>query len=295
MSRGNNWLNRSLKKVFGKDAYWHWQNLNERPGNNLYGANDMYGSGWLYGRAWIHFGKYLEVNPEWCLKSKQYGIGMSISRGDGEKVTFTGSFAPISLHLTFGFPYGSLQWITEERCTTSLIFNDWILFINIWNNDYIWESKKNWWKQRNWSIDFRKILFGDRAYYTKEVEKRDAVIPMPEGNYPATVTMFESTWKRPRVPWATRMLRADVTIKDNKCIPHPGKGENSWDCGIDGTYRLTCHAKHVEEAIASMVESVLRSRRKYGGINWQPELTDIPAIVEYKIPKNHLRDATPTP
>ena len=94
------------------------------------------------------------------------------------------------------------------------------------------------------------------------------VVPMPERAYPASVKLFESTWKRPR--WfASRMVRAEVKIE--KGIPFPGKGENSYDCGDDALFGLTCKADTVEQAIAETVESALRNRRRYGGsVDWQP-------------------------
>lgn len=79
--------------------------------------------------------------------------------------------------------------------------------------------------------------------------------------------LFESTWKRAR--WFThKNVRASVDIPAG--IPHPGKGENSWDCGEDRTYGLTTKADTVEKAIAAVVESSLRDRRRYGGDNWTP-------------------------
>jgi hypothetical protein len=54
-------------------------------------------------------------------------------------------------------------------------------------------------------------------------------------------------------------------------IPHPGKGENSYDCEDDATYSLTTEARNEAEAIGAMVATVMRSRQKYGGLNWQPK------------------------
>lgn len=91
---------------------------------------------------------------------------------------------------------------------------------------------------------------------------------MPEHPYPATVRLFESTWKRPRWPFARRMVRAEIEVEGG--IPHPGKGENSWDCDDDATYSLTCQARTAEDAVAKLVGSVLRDRRNYGGRSWRP-------------------------
>jgi hypothetical protein len=46
-------------------------------------------------------------------------------------------------------------------------------------------------------------------------------------------------------------------------IPHEGKGENSWDCGMDGLFG--CSGATVAEAIANAVRHTQRDRERYGG------------------------------
>jgi len=151
--------------------------------------------------------------------------------------------------------------------------------VNLWRDDSSWTNNKTFLEQRYWSMNFLNLLFGKWKYTERTVEERDVVIPMPEGNYPAKVKIFESAWKRPR--WfPQKMIRASVDIKDDQLIPFPGKGENSWDCGMDGLRGMTCPEKTVEAAIGAVVGSVLRSRRRYGGIGWRPDPSDIPTIVE---------------
>ncbi|HXI16285.1 MAG TPA: hypothetical protein VNM48_07925, partial [Chloroflexota bacterium] len=84
--------------------------------------------------------------------------------------------------------------------------------------------------------------------------------------------IFESTWGRrrwPHWPLTRRMVRADVQVPEG--VPHPGKGENAWDCGEDATYALTCAEQTPEAAVGRLVESVLRDRRRYGGDQWRPQ------------------------
>lgn len=54
-------------------------------------------------------------------------------------------------------------------------------------------------------------------------------------------------------------------------VPVPGKGENSWDCGENATYGMSCAADTIEEAIGKFVSSTLRTRTRYGGQNWTPK------------------------
>jgi len=91
-----------------------------------------------------------------------------------------------------------------------------------------------------------------------------------DGCYPATVRFFESTWKRPRWPWSKKIVRAD--IYPDTPIPYPGKGENSWDCDEDATHSMMTAEETELGAVVAMVESVLRSRYRHGGLSWRPKL-----------------------
>jgi len=120
-------------------------------------------------------------------------------------------------------------------------------------------------------IDF---IFGRTTYSEIPISDHKVEIPMPEAVYPATVRLVEAQWRRPRWPFVWyRVRRAEVT--PDKGIPFPGKGENSWDCGEDATYSLTCVASTVEESIGKMVESVMRSRLRHGGPKWRPSEASI--------------------
>jgi hypothetical protein len=271
-------LNKILKKVFGKDASWHWQNLNERPGDRICEAT---GPAWVRGRAWFNLGKHFSINPNWDFWNDMWKLGLKIDQGESE-ITFAFGIPPISLWLSFGVPFKVTKWLAgkEYERDTSIAFHNGSVWINIWHDDNSWSSGKTFWEQRHWSFNFVDAILGRPKHTERTIETHEVMIPMPEGNYPATVKMFESTWKRPRYPMSKRVLRADVKIKDGKCIPHPGKGTMSYNCGMDGLYGTCCPARNVEDAIGSMVISSLRSRRRYGGPNWEPEEKDIPKIVE---------------
>jgi hypothetical protein len=66
------------------------------------------------------------------------------------------------------------------------------------------------------------------------------------------------------------VLAASVDIPGG--IPHPGKGENSWDCGMDGVYGLSCEATTVDEAVAAVHACATKNRERYGGPGWTPKL-----------------------
>lgn len=113
----------------------------------------------------------------------------------------------------------------------------------------------------------RDRLFGRLECTTTTGESIDALVPMPEGNYPAIITREVRVWKRARWPWPSR-TRVDFRIDIPAGIPVPGKGENSWDCEDDAIFGTGGWS--VYDAIGNAVRSAHRQRELYGGKNWRP-------------------------
>lgn len=112
-----------------------------------------------------------------------------------------------------------------------------------------------------------KILGRDK--YTEKVLQEGGVdIDMPEGVYHATFKRFISYWKRPRSPFTRSMHRISMDIPVG--IPHEGKGENSWDMGMDATFGVTMPAEE-NESIYDIAKrfaiSCLKTRQKYGSLH----------------------------
>lgn len=114
----------------------------------------------------------------------------------------------------------------------------------------------------------RDRILGRLDCTTTTGEPRPTIVPMPEGNYPATVTKEERIWQRKRWPFSYKR-RVDYSIDIPTGIPVPGKGENSWDCDDDGIYGTGGDSPHA--AVGNAVGSALRSREQYGsGVAWVP-------------------------
>jgi len=139
----------------------------------------------------------------------------------------------------------------------------WSFRWSLWTPHMSWSSKTPWYRRGSWyPLD---TIFGRvRHRVIRVIEESESVdIPMPEGVYPAKIRILEEGWKRPRWFMETKIKRchADMWVP----IPHMGKGENSWDCGEDGTYGLTCQATSITEAIGKIVADSLHTRKKYDG------------------------------
>jgi hypothetical protein len=112
------------------------------------------------------------------------------------------------------------------------------------------------------------MILGKTKYSNRVFDSANIEIPMPEKCYRATVQFEEATWKRPR--WfSKRIVRAQVDIPGG--IPVPGKGENSWDIDEDAIYSICFSATKTWEVVGKVVESVMNSRIRHGGLKWRPE------------------------
>lgn len=130
-------------------------------------------------------------------------------------------------------------------------------------------GRRAWWRAGCWHpLD---TLFGLTRYTARKLGVERASVPMPEGVYEAEVERQHRVWERPRWPWwPLRVERAYVGVRVDCGIPHEGKGENAYDCGEDATYEVGAVGDHAEAGVARFVESVLTSRRRYGGRDYPP-------------------------
>ena len=229
--------------------------------------------------SWRHYRFWLGMKPclhvELNLFSGRFNFAIGVGTGQDDDVSFR--FAPLLFSLYIGLSSASLHRLTRwllagawEGRNTELSIHDATIRLELWAPCMSWSSREPWWMR--WKLDIVETIFGRTQHTEREISRVETVIPMPEKSYPCLVVMKSEIWKRRRLPWASqKIVRAHIDCKEG--VPHPGKGENSWDCGDDATFGLTCPAETVEQGIAKFVESVLRSRRRYGGsVNWKQEV-----------------------
>jgi len=238
-------MNTQVKKEPPIWVHWHWQDLNREYAKPGRGVN---------GRAWLHINR-VTFGIEWVLfRWTGFNVSTWIG-GDENDLTLCLSLLFFSVYLSVDnlLPYKALPrgW----HRSTGVKVHDGTIWIDIWNDDSWGGRGKKWWQDIN--IHVVDILLGRQQYSERDLYTERVDVVMPEGNYPATCLMFESTWKRPR--WfAKRLIRAD--IKPDKPIGFPCKGENSWDIGDDATYEMTCVAANPQEAAQKLSNSVMRNR-----------------------------------
>lgn len=273
------WTSFSLRRWFRDRG--HYQNLNE---NRL---GEVKGSAWRHGRAWFHPRGYdhrLEFRCEWSFWTHFCALQFDVGTGDADDgLSLWVACYLFSIHLSvegvlsrkflergrkkaLARKWMGYEYMAWPRSTGVRIFDKAIWF-EIWNWDAGWSSKQPKWMSFSFNpIDF---FLGRQKYERRIISTHDALVPMPEARYQATVTIEECTWKRPR--WPFKLRRLSSTIEVEKGVPVPGKGENSWDCDEDAIFSTGSSEPTVAGAVSAMVKAALSTRERHGGKNWMPE------------------------
>lgn len=266
----------------------HWikerfrmQNLNE---NRL---GEVKGSAFWHGRAWLHriwrddTTHRNQIEICWKMPSHHVGMDLRLCGGDSNHdITVFFGCGLLALWITFenAFPKKLKNLIQFGSHTVYEMADDYwargigigfhsgTIWFEIWNPEGHWSSRQpKWWAFNFCPADF---FLGRTQCTVRPVSEHDTVVPMPEANYPARVKIQERIWKRPR--WfATKRLESEIDIPNG--VPIPGKGTMSYNCEDDAIHGSGGRYPTVESAVASVVESALERRKKYGGKNWRPE------------------------
>lgn len=263
----------SVKKLWGDTGYFtHSQDL--RPEDRQEGFR-------TYGRAWFYLWDIaldrsrtvFHVEWQWGARRPALTIQFSDTHLDDDAILFNiciprliglylgVSRAPWVRHLPGvrwqGWGEGRIPQPPGGNRELGIAWVDGYVFLYPWRDP----DRAVLWNPTDW-------LLGRQKYSTEDVEQGACVVSMPEGDYPATYRIFDSTWQRPRWPWTKRLRRGDIEIEGG--IPIPGKGENSWDCEDTTMDGLTCVATTAAALVEKMRVSVMQRRDRYGGRGWMP-------------------------
>ena len=226
---------------------WHWQDLNDAKPKRY----------WSHGRGWSSTGSD-GWRFSWAFPRR--------AEGEASVVAYLCDRSHWTLHaslLGWGMWFGHGDSGYAEKREYGLQFHHGSLWWKYGADPMGWSSKTPRWRDGYWSIS--ELVLGSRSSEVEEViEEREVIAPMPEGCYPVKARL-EIRVLRGR--FHTRRWRSvNLDVLDTKGgIPHDGKGENSWDCGADGTYGLYTHeCNSIEEGVGQLVATCLRNRARYG-------------------------------
>lgn len=225
-------------------------------------------------------GPHSQASAEWSLLGKHgFGWGFQLGRNGGESdlglSLYAGRVASVWLRLR-------APWTKWARVSEAADPKNWYYArhtglrvhphegcLLAWEWDaYDGRSSRDdpWW--RSWSLRWADILGRTKAE-TIDGETGTTVVPLPEGAYPAVWKREDCVWRYERFPGSLLdaingpKRHTSYTLDIPGGIPVEGKGENSWDCGMDGLFGV--NGATVEDAVANAVRSVLRDRQRYGG------------------------------
>lgn len=159
--------------------------------------------------------------------------------------------------------------------TTGVSIHDGCVWWTLWGNmDCMGNKNKGWpWLGDGWSWVWhvQDWLIGPARYEKEDAKPEASSVIMPEGAYPCTVKVYRCRWNR-RFWKGQWYWRSNVEIPGG--IPHPGKGENSWDCDDDATFGVSSAIEKdridPRSACDKVAMSVLRDRQRRGSIAWKP-------------------------
>lgn len=151
---------------------------------------------------------------------------------------------------------------------------------NIWKDDEYWNRKS--WRKNN--FDFVGTIKGKHKYEKFEEDRREFVLPFFEGNYNVEIIKYKrvdsyTRWpKRVMTTYEARFGYYENGEWKEKPVPVEGKGENSWDCDEDATYKISFPGYPYRKDIRTPYDaalyawhSVMQSRERYGSAKWVPK------------------------
>lgn len=223
------------------------------------------------------YGPNVEASAEWTVFGRyRFGLGVRFGRNGGESdMGLDIHLGPISnVYLRLRSPWTKWLRVRESQPDKYDARHYGLAFLphdgclvrwDFGTVEHKMRRETPWW--RSWKLTTRDIIGGTDCEVIPG-ETGVAMIPLPEGNYLATWKEEKRVWRHRRFPGTVidrvkgTKVRNDVWLEIEGGIPHEGKGENSWDCGMDGLFG--CGGRTLEDAIANAVRSTLRDRERYG-------------------------------
>lgn len=242
--------------------YFHYQNLKKEEGASSRHLVDA--------RFWL--GREPELHCEYTIPGR--GLAFKIDLNGYGDTAIGGHISLIFFALYWGIEYrplyNFLEKITKRKDSKytngrsigfSLDRNFWQF--QLWHDPMDWRSTDpKWWSKSFFPQD---LLFGKSKYSKHYIDSGEILVNMPEGKYLAEWQRQHEVWTYPR--WF-QTKREVVDFKIPSGIPVEGKGENSWDCGMDARMGQAFTWKgSVRRATEELALDVLNERQRRGGLS----------------------------
>lgn len=206
-------------------------------------------------KSWIHFrGSLTKERPKGrdfrligyeFLASKELQCRFRVTLCRWPQIKFSFGFLFFSLYLTLPF-FGFKRLGYEGERETGFYVHNWALVWSFWQDPMGgWSTRDPFWKHFYFSID--DFFLGRNEIIEDRVSEAENVyFKLGDREF----CMNRIKWIKRRVirrfiPYSLyHHTYYSVDMKIDKPPMHAGKGENSWDCGDDGSYGLFMGWKH---------------------------------------------------
>lgn len=259
----------STGKKLAERPHWHMHSINHR--------KDGGRRKWIH-RSWHVYREHDVASAELAVPG---GFSLRLVLNDDNPIEGNIGLGLFTLYWHLGWWARSLplcQWMARRyRYDAREIEVYWngeavALFWSLWMRPHEWRRGEAKWRRGSFHpVD---LLFGKQRYHKNILTEATPItitIPGDPAPYPATVALEHPVWTRSRWPWwplRREHYTADIEIPAG--IPIPGKGENSWDIDDDAVYGMSTPATTIDEAVAAVVASVERDRKRHGWPGWTP-------------------------
>ena len=246
------------------------------------------------GRHWFHFrGSFLNRNHQTLLRYSLWSgralrLEYAHGAGDEREATLSIGLGFVTIHLGVPLPD---KWCFKRKCIATWDNNRefyvtdgrrYGFYWREWALVWFWHQREHesgngpWWRYFYFHLD--DFIWGRTEYMTHDITEAENVQFKLGGKtfVMNSIRWYDATWFRRRIPialYANKMVRVEMKI--DKPPMRAGKGENSWDCGDDGSFGLTMSWNHkrpnwldksesVREAIREYADNALKDAKRYG-------------------------------
>ncbi len=153
---------------------------------------------------------------------------------------------------------------------------DWAFVWSFYEKEHESSTRDPWWMSQYIHID--EIFLGKMEAIKDDLQSEENIYFMLGDKEFKMDSISWHRWRRFRrfIPYSLyHKTTLSLELKITRPPVRAGKGENSWDCGDDGTYGMSTHwphpipgwtnrDAHIKQAIEIYVESVMRDVKRYG-------------------------------
>jgi hypothetical protein len=241
--------------------YRFFQNLNDH-GKKLYHFRGSIGPD--YNRIWLKYELVSGFDFRFRFKIKSY-----------PKISLTIGYLFGTAYLTLPF----FKFKVRESLVSGFYFYHWAFVWDWMRNENEWSRGTPKWRHLYFHID-DFFLGKSEAVNTELLSEDDIYFSLGGKEFKMDSIKWERTKIfRRHIPFSLYHKTMHYVKMDiNKPPMRAGKGENSWDCGDDGTFGMSAGWKFEEptwtnreictrRAIQYYVDSVMKDVQRYGGAN----------------------------